>query len=276
MKKIIVIYHGECWDGFGGAWAAWKKFGEAAEYLGIKYGDPLPESLKGREVYLIDFSFKEPMMRKYLSEAKKIVALDHHVSAEKTTKMAEEYVYELDNSGAVIAWNYFHPKKKVPQLLRYVEDNDLWKFKLPNAHEIASYLQLYDHSFENLDHLVKELESASSRKKCVARGKDILFYEQKMVERLLKGAELAEFGGYKTLVLNSPVLQSQAGAAIVKKLPPIGVVWREKNGIIAVSLRSNGKADVAKIAAKFGGGGHKAASGFELKTGQKFPWKLIK
>lgn len=275
MKKNIIIYHGECRDGFGGAWAAWKKLGDKAEYLGIKYGDALPKSLKSREVYLIDFSFKEPMMKKYLSEAKKIVALDHHVSAEKTTKMAQEYVYALDHSGAVIAWNYFHPRKKVPQLLCYIEDMDLWKFKLPNAEEITSYLQLYDYSFENFDRLAKELESASSRKKCVTRGKDILFYEQKMVERLLKGAELAEFAGYKTLVLNSPVLQSQAGAAIVKKLPPIGVVWREKNGIIAVSLRSNGKVDVAKIATKFGGGGHKAASGFELKIGQKFPWKIL-
>ena len=25
--KPIIIFHGECWDGFGGGYAAWKKFG---------------------------------------------------------------------------------------------------------------------------------------------------------------------------------------------------------------------------------------------------------
>src|SRR3989344_1169898 len=37
-KKIAVLYHKGCTDGFGAAWAAWKKFGARAEYLGVERG----------------------------------------------------------------------------------------------------------------------------------------------------------------------------------------------------------------------------------------------
>src|SRR3989344_3757446 len=42
-KKIAVLYHGGCPDGFGGAYAAWKKFGNMAEYIPLKHGKPAPK-----------------------------------------------------------------------------------------------------------------------------------------------------------------------------------------------------------------------------------------
>ena len=47
MERTIVAYHGNCPDGFGGAYAAWKKFGDTAEYLPLSYGKPVPEGLAG-------------------------------------------------------------------------------------------------------------------------------------------------------------------------------------------------------------------------------------
>ena len=32
-KDIVIFYHKECQDGFSGAWVAWKKFGESADYV---------------------------------------------------------------------------------------------------------------------------------------------------------------------------------------------------------------------------------------------------
>ena len=43
---------------------------------------------------------------------------------------------------------------------------------------------------------------------------------------------------------------------------------REDNGNYRISLRSNGKVDVNKVAQKFGGGGHKMAAG--IKTTGNF------
>ncbi|NLC69411.1 MAG: bifunctional oligoribonuclease/PAP phosphatase NrnA [Clostridiaceae bacterium] len=45
----------------------------------------------------------------------------------------------------------------------------------------------------------------------------------------------------------------------------IAVLFREKNGEVKVSLRSNSDADVSIIAGKYGGGGHKNAAGCVVK-----------
>ncbi len=44
----------------------------------------------------------------------------------------------------------------------------------------------------------------------------------------------------------------------------VGIYIRSRGNGFKVSLRSNGKVDVSKIAAEFGGGGHERASGFSL------------
>lgn len=275
-KKISVIYHGECWDGFGGAYAAWKKFRQRADYFGMKHGDPLPKGLRGKMVYIIDFSFKEPVMKKILKNNKKVIALDHHVSAEKTTKMAHDYVYALNHSGAAIAWQYFHPKRKIPELLRHIEDTDLWKFKLPNTKELTAFMEFPVYDFKIWDKIARDLEVPKRKKKYIETGRLLLWYKNKIINHLVGKAALVKFEKRKTLAVNSPIFQSEIGNVLTKKMPPIGIVWSEKEGGIRVSLRSNGKVDVAKLAEKYGGGGHKAASGFSLPPGKKFPWQYLK
>ena len=130
-KKIAVLYHKGCTDGFGAAWAAWKKFGARAEYLGVERGQPSPKRLKGKDVYMLDFTYPLDITKKLLGVVKSLTIIDHHISVEKSTKLAHKYVYNLNHSGAGLAWNYFHPGKKVPLLLRYVEDVDIWRLKLP-------------------------------------------------------------------------------------------------------------------------------------------------
>ncbi len=64
---------------------------------------------------------------------------------------------------------------------------------------------------------------------------------------------------------------SEAEADGVVNLPnsvsgtEVGVYIRQREDAFKVSLRSNGELDVAAIAEGFGGGGHKAASGFSMK-----------
>ncbi|MBI2024568.1 MAG: hypothetical protein HYT03_00540 [Candidatus Harrisonbacteria bacterium] len=275
-KKIVILYHGECMDGTGGGWAAWKKFGNKADYYGLKHGDSLPSGLKGKEIYVVDFSFKEPLMQKIVRENKKVIALDHHVSAKKSTKMAHEYVYELNKSGAMIAWQYFHPNKKVPRLTRHIQDLDLWKFKVPGTKELTAYVQMIDLNFKNFDKIARDLENSKRRRSYFEKGGLLLRYEKEMIERLLKGAETVKFAGRKILAVNSPVLHSEVGAELVKKKPPIALVWSEKSGALRISLRSNGKVDVSKIAARYGGGGHKPAAGFSFPINKPKPWKIIK
>ena len=276
-KPIVIIYHADCSDGFGGAWAAWKKFGNKAEYISIQPSDDFVAGLKNKEIYLIDVSYKPDSLKKLMAANKRVTGIDHHISGRESTMMTQNYSFNNNHSGAVLAWKYFHHKKPVPKILSHIEDTDLWKFKIKNTKEIFAYLDLFDFSFPLWDKLAVEIENVKTKKKFVEIGNIIFKYENKLVQRMVsQNAELVIFEGYKTLAVNSPNFSSQIGAALAKILPPIAIIWSERKGKIIVSLRSDGSVDVSALAKKHGGGGHKAASGFSQNINKKLPWKYAK
>jgi oligoribonuclease NrnB/cAMP/cGMP phosphodiesterase (DHH superfamily) len=276
-RPIVVLYHGNCVDGFTAAYAAWKKFGASAEYLPVMHQTPPPEGLHGKEIYTVDFTYKADVMNRLMKDNKRVTSIDHHVSAQHVTESTYRPLYALNHSGAVLAWKYFHPTKKIPLLSRYVEDMDLWKFKMPHTREIISYLDIFDFDFKEWDRLARDFENPAKRKKIIRDGGILLRHEERLVGRLAQNnAERVRFEGHTTFAVNTPLFHSDVGAALMKKLPPISITWSRKNGLITVSLRSNGSVDVSKIAQRFGGGGHKSASGFAFPATKKFPWKILK
>ena len=167
--KPLVIYHANCTDGFGAAFAAWLKLGDEAEYLPMEYGKDYSKSentfeLDERNIYVLDFSFPRDVMDLLFSRAKHVVWLDHHKTAfEMWCKGVPEKGWicqrlnctednpsgnvhiELNNnkSGALIAWEYFHPITKVPKLIQHIDDRDRWQFKLGGSKELHAALDSY-------------------------------------------------------------------------------------------------------------------------------------
>jgi len=278
MKDIVVIYHGNCPDGFGGAWAAWKKFGDTADYFGLNPRDPAPVDLIDKEIYVADMCFPKETLVDLVSKNKKVVIIDHHLSNQEWVKSASENLFDLDRSGAVLAWQYFHGSRPTPKLLQYIEDMDLWQFKLPSSREITTYLELFDFDFAVWSKLAEDFEVPERLSVFIERGRLLLSYENQLIKRVIENhAEPVEFEGIKTTAVNFPnFLASNIGAALTKKTPPIAIVWSRKPGKIVVSLRSDGTVDVSALAAKYGGGGHKASSGFAIEDGKPIPWKPIK
>lgn len=131
MKDTIVIYHGDCPDGVGGAYAAYKKFGDTAEYIGGVRGEPVPQGLEGKEVYCIDFTYEKSVMLAIEAQAKRLVVLDHHIGVKDAIESVHNHVFDNDRSGTGIAWGYFHPDTPLPRLLAYIQEIDLWRFALP-------------------------------------------------------------------------------------------------------------------------------------------------
>lgn len=276
-KKISVIYHTSCPDGFGAAWAAWKKLGNRAEYHAVGHNDA-PLDLRGKEVYFLDLVYGLNAMRKVVKEASKVTVVDHHVSAKESVKLAHESLYDMKHSGAYLSWKYFHPGKAVPKLLLHIEDEDLWKFKLAGTKGVNARLELLDFNLKIWDKAIRDFEKPLLRKKFIEEGNLLAAYRSRMVHRLVaENAVPVKFAGYRTLAVNSTrPFGSEIGNALCKLLPPIGIVWQERDGRIFVSLRSDGTVDVAKLAAKFGGGGHKEASGFSWPFNRAKPWTYEK
>ena len=204
-----------------------------------------------------------------------VVVIDHHVSAADAVKVATDHLYDNSHSGATLAWVYFHKDKKMPQLLRYIEDRDLWRFSIPDTTTVCASVDLYDYSFKNWDKLARELEEPEMRERHILQGRIVAKYEKKVSEMLVDhNAQLVDFEGYQIYCVNAPhVFASLIGSILCNKKPPIGIIWSENHDGIAVSLRSDGSVDVSKIAEKYGGGGHKSSSGFSIKKDFEFPWK---
>jgi oligoribonuclease NrnB/cAMP/cGMP phosphodiesterase (DHH superfamily) len=275
-QKIVVIYHGNCPDGFGGAWAAWTKFKNKAAYFGATDRENLPFEIKNKEVYLIDYTYQPELVRQLIDDNIRVTAIDHHVSQEASTKLTQDYSYAINRSGAPLAWEYFHPKEKLPMLLRYIEDRDIWKWKLPFTEEILTLIDLEPFDFKVWTKLAKDLESAAKRKIYKKDGKLLLTFQKSLIDKLLPSAETVLFEGKKILALNAPYyFASDLGHELAARSGTFAIIWNESAGRIRVSLRSTGKTDVSKIAQKYGGGGHKNASGFSFLVHEKFPWEVI-
>lgn len=278
-KKIIVFYHDDL-DGFTGAWAAWKKFKDKAEYVPVKsWSDEAPLHHENKQIYFIDFSFYLEKMKK-LAEKNKVILIDHHLSSKETADSLPNSFHDTNRAGATLSWIYFHSDKKIPRLALHVEDMDIWKFKLPFTKEITAALELYDFDFKIWDKLAIILESKGKKGAfaIVKEGKTILKYQNTLIDKVIKNGQEVIFEGHESFAVNSPVLISEIGHKIYDSMGKLAIVWshggKKNNETIKVSLRSDKKINVAELAEKHGGGGHKGASSFRVDGKINFPWKI--
>ena len=281
LKNIVIIYHAQCSDGLGSAYAAWKKFGDSASYIPLKTQVELPEGLTDKELYIVDYSFDKATLEQLRADNKSVVVIDHHLSAKEAVTAFPENIFDLDHSGAVLAWQYFHPKTTVPPLLEYVEDHDLWKFTLPDNREYNSALKQYPATFESWDELIKKLEDTTFKKTFIEKGRIITKFEDSLIESLLEYKERVLFEGHEVWALNvSRVYRSILGhrlASLNEKngQTALGIVYYRNLGAVHVSLRSNGDVDVSVIAKKYGGGGHKNAASIKVNSFAELPFTFV-
>lgn len=112
MKPTFVLYHANCPDGFAAARAAWMSLGDAATYLPVSYGDPLPAIPDGSEVYIVDFSYPRPILEE-LEARCGLTVIDHHATAQEALSGLAFAHFDMSKSGAVLTWEHFH-KEPVP------------------------------------------------------------------------------------------------------------------------------------------------------------------
>lgn len=317
--KPLCIYHGNCADGFTAAWAVWKRFGDEFDYHPGVYQQPPPD-VTGRDVVLVDFSYKREVMRAMRGhghgKARSVLVIDHHKSAADDLGTQEgnfctdigkwtgglswdrhlenaamdimegaaDSVYclfDMERSGAGMAWDFFHPDTERPRLVRYVEDRDLWRFQLHNSRDINAYVFAHVYDFATWDALANEVEQDPDG--AHKAGAAIEKKHHKDVAELVKALkQYMTIGGFRVPVANLPyTLTSDAGHLMctqpmdgvgdadwcAEKPPFAACYWDTPKGRV-FSLRSvDGGADVSAIAAQYGGGGHKNASGFTLPHG---------
>ena len=205
---ITCIGHRGCPDGFGALYSMWRKFGLTAEYKTMLYGERVPTLYPGPHdsVYFGDFCPDWDSLLD-LSVCKSVTILDHHISQEPVMTRAREelgynIVFDNEHSGAVITWKYLHPNKEVPQLLLHVEDRDLWKFELPNTHEIMEAVWSYPREFELWDKF--DIPTLVSEGRVLLRAKD------QAIKSIINNVRIIEIDNTKVPAINTSLHFSDA------------------------------------------------------------------
>ncbi|HEJ1053373.1 TPA: phosphohydrolase [Pseudomonas putida] len=297
----MCIYHGNCADGFGAAWVVRKALGDQVEFVAGVYGQEPPD-VTDKDVIIVDFSYKYDVLARISWKARSIIVLDHHKSAAEDLakfppfhagirldgrhadgstalgwESAHTFMYsqnspaiaccfDMNRSGAMLAWDHFFPGQEPPMLLRHIEDRDLWLFKLDGTREIQANLFSYPYDFEVWDKLIAaDVETLRSDGAAIERKhqKDIAELVAVMKRRLV-------IGGHDVPVASLPyTLTSDAGHLMAQGEPFAACYWDTPDGRV-FSLRSTDEGlDVSEVAKQYGGGGHRNASGFRVPFGHE-------
>lgn len=264
-----MIYHGNCADGFTSAWAIWDKHPDWEFVPGVHQTEP--PDVTDRDVWMVDFSYKRPVVERMLQQAKSITILDHHKSAEEDLgdlldKGIIKGEFDMERSGARITWGWFHEGVDPPELLLHVEDRDLWKFELEGTREIQAALFSFEYDFPLWDWLMRGEDLHALK----TEGKAILRKQMKDIREFIEvGQRWGSIAGYRVPLLNVPYFWASEAGHILCQGQSFAACYYDKKEGREFSLRSNEQGvDVSKIAQQYGGGGHKHAAGFR----KEFDW----
>lgn len=282
QMKTIVYYHRNCFDGTAAAWVIRHHLTGMEmdtgnwQFIPVQYGDDKTinglvqdchENANINDRYIIvDFSFPRAVMELMASKAKGILVLDHHKTAEENCKGLDFCIFDMNQSGAGLAWRHLFPGQPVPNLVAYIEDRDLWKFELPKSKEINAFIQSYPQTISDYNDLYEELEEPFGLEKAAEAGRAIERYKDSMVKTICNNAVIKSIFGHKVPVVNGTLLFSEIGHRLCQMYPdhPFAASYFiRQDGKIQYSLRSIGDFDVSVIARVGGGGGHRNAAGFE-------------
>lgn len=291
-RPIVVLYHGNCTDGFCSAWISHKWLGATADYIPVLYGQATPD-VKDKIVYLLDFSYKEPILLEIISLAKEVILIDHHEQAYKDLESVRsksfsnfKMTFDGNFSGAYLTWKHFFPTVPAPLLVRYVQDRDLWTWELERSKAISAAIASCSKTFESFDYLEETIKNNNTGNgpggdfgafnAFANEGDAIIRYQQQVMVEHIKNAVEHEIAGHKVLVTNcsNASLISEVGEKLsVDRAFGATFYYRMSDNKLIFSLRSRPPIgiDVSVIAKMFGGNGHVQAAGFQV---DHFPWLI--
>lgn len=300
----MVIYHAPCDDGFGAALMAFRKWGIGLEWVPAGYGDE-PPNVEGKNVLILDFSYKADVLALMGETAASIVVLDHHVSAQ--TELEEFIVngplninnlgdamsayvadgpcpiimaiFDMDRSGAGMAADFLFPDEPRPVMIDYLEDRDLWRFKNPNTRPFTMYLRSVEFNFLEWCAILDQMEDPAHSTAIIARGQSIEAFFNRKIEEVAGEAFVTEIGGFLVPTVNANWTFSSDVCHRLLDMHPnarfVASFFIRKDGKVQFSLRSRSdREDVSAVAAIYDGGGHRNAAGFTARDEFSFAGRL--
>ena len=108
---------------------------------GLTYG---LQVIKGLHRTGVEFRYPLETMLELHRQHESVILLDHHETARDALEgRMPDCHFDLERSGVTIAWEYWGSgfgTNEGEMLARYIEDRDLWRWKLPDSREVSAAL----------------------------------------------------------------------------------------------------------------------------------------
>jgi oligoribonuclease NrnB/cAMP/cGMP phosphodiesterase (DHH superfamily) len=295
----LLITHANCNDGYHAHLVVKLAF-PRIKTLFCSYGDKIDaKKIKGKDVLIVDFSFNREELLDMKSIANSLTLIDHHKTAMDDLGDLDFCHFDMDHSGAVLAWMKLFPGDDIPKILLYVEDRDLWLHKMPDSKAVSYFMNnstnddvsdIFARNVAILDRCrgtrgnqyppgrpvsraaFSQLES-DLIKEVISTGSIYEKIIKEQVRRTCLYHKPSVRKGVKIAIVNSTSYHSEIGAKLVEMksgesfIYDYAYIWLlQPDGRVKVSLRANANnpnaADVSEVAKERGGGGHRNAAGY--------------
>lgn len=285
MSETLVIYHANCYDGYCCAWILHHLYPNAT-FFPATHNKPEYPDVKNKNVIIADFSYDSETTKQIASEAKSLIIFDHHITAkEKLEQLPSniDVIFDITKAGCRLVWEYYSknneilhkcistPNHSIPQIVKYIEDRDLWIKKLHCHEQIIALIKSYPFDFKQWDILFEVLEYDNSSIEYT--GERILQYKKKLIDNYIKHPVLITLDYFintdhiKHTVVGCNVtcadIISDVCDELLTKYPnsPFVIAWLDTTDNKRIfSFRSKNETAGA-LAVSLGGGGHKNAAG---------------
>ncbi|MEK7607521.1 MAG: phosphoesterase [Patescibacteria group bacterium] len=271
--KTIAIYHKDCTDGTTAAAVVLKKFPDALLFP-LSHGfkteelEPILKKVKtGDQIYTVDCVLG---VEQFLERGLAVTSIDHHVSAEEENReLADKnknftFIFDNKKSGASLAWDYFFPGEKKPELIELVEDRDLWIWKYgQKTKDVSNFLyMIINRPDEVLKLLDKPLDIIEKEGSVISRFTDMI------IEHGVKTTDpiIVRIGIYTVPFYNITSNKSESGNILATKHGQAVGLFTIDGPEVHVSFRSldGQNPNALELAKLLDAGGHKNASGAKM------------
>lgn len=281
MNNTLVLYHANCMDGFGSAWAyhTTHKFADSykdkVKYIPVDYTLTVLDiekdldlaTLKAIDLIMLDYSMSPELVTALCEDFRSVTIIDHHEKAIHNLAAIENKPSNLtlhtdtSHSGCVLTYQ-FYSRAAVPEGLLLIENRDLWRFPDGNTKAFHAAMMLVPRDFEVWDNYMTNTTVMGT---AINEGLMLLRGEKALVKNIIVNSFVSIIHNRYAYFCNCPLtLMSEAGNTILNNgVADIAVLFHVGKDKVKFSIRTNDNANAQEIAADYGGGGHPKAAGFE-------------
>lgn len=270
--KTIAIYHKDCTDGTTAAAVVLKKYPDALLFPlshGFEVKD-LEEIMTvvetGDRILTVDCALG---VKEFLAKGFAVTTIDHHAGAEAEYKALAQanpaftFVFNNSQSGASLTWSTLFPNEPIPELIKRVEDQDLWQWKYEDTKDVNNSLYLYTNEPTEVLKLFDEpLETLKKN------GEIITVYSAKMIDNAADKTEaiMVKIGDFVVPFYNITVYKSDCGNVLATAQDKTVGLFTIDGEYVKISFRSldHHNPSALAVASIIGGGGHRNASGARM------------